>query len=326
MLNPTLIDGWHDEPSIGLPLECTKRYAALLSIYLRDPQWPMRHLPITWPPYLHPSGRNFQTKIWPKDQHIWLYFDSEFSRNQMIPWFTIEFNWIISRAEEGWSGIQAVCNPSGRNIQTKVWPADRAHPTLLAGWIRFTCNIPLNGYKFSKNSPVALDILGAVLHVSQSFGSILNEQLLDQILGDGIHVTWPFNFTGQDLLVDTERVVVEKWRVTGQHLVDQDPCSQQKFQRPYSTQRSLPLSNANFNHFFFWFVPLGESRRESRVALHVALLWRLIKSFRSFGKEILAFLRNLEARATRPCWIFINHRSLTRVWWITCLISHSTWF
>ena len=179
---------------------------------------------------------------------------------------------------------------------------------------------------FQKNSPVALDILGAVLHVSQSFGSILNEQLLDQILGDGIHVTWPFNFTGQDLLVDTERVVVEKWRVTGQHLVDQDPCSQQKFQRPYSTQRSLPLSNANFNHFFFWFVPLGESRRESRASLHVALLWRLIKSFRSFGKEILAFLRNLEARATRPCWIFINHRSLTRVWWITCLISHSTWF
>jgi len=75
---------------------------------------------------------------------------------------------------------------------------------------------------------VALDILGAVLHVAQSFGSILNEQLLDQILGDGIHVTWPFNFTGQDLLVDTERVVIEKWRVTGQHLVDQDPCSQQK--------------------------------------------------------------------------------------------------
>jgi hypothetical protein len=150
---------------------------------------------------------------------------------------------------------------------------------------------------------VALDVLRSVLHVAQSFGSILNEQLLDQILGDGIHVSGPFNFTGQDLLVDAERVVVEKWRVTGQHLVDQDPCSRQK-RKCFNvrTARNVAAFKCQFQSFF-----LPRSCRSVSHGVNHALPSRrvtlTIDQFRSFfGKQILAFSPQFNgARPTRPC-------------------------
>ena len=66
-------------------------------------------------------------------------------------------------------------------------------------------------------------ILSSILHVAQPLGSVLHQELLDQILGHGVNVTRPLDLAAEDLLVDAEWIVVEEWRVASQHLVDQNP-------------------------------------------------------------------------------------------------------
>ena len=34
---------------------------------------------------------------------------------------------------------------------------------------------------------------------------------------------WPVDFTCENLFIYAERVVVEKWRIAGQHFVDENP-------------------------------------------------------------------------------------------------------
>ena len=68
-----------------------------------------------------------------------------------------------------------------------------------------------------------LDVLCTCLHVPQPFGSVVDQQSLDQVLRVLLHVLRPLELAGEDLLVDAEGVVVEEGRVAGEHLVDQDP-------------------------------------------------------------------------------------------------------
>jgi len=62
----------------------------------------------------------------------------------------------------------------------------------------------------------------AHLHVAQSLGSIIHQQLFDQVFGNGIHMTLPLNFTAQYLLVDAEGLfIVERW-IAHEHFVDEN--------------------------------------------------------------------------------------------------------
>lgn len=96
--------------------------------------------------------------------------------------------------------------------------------------------LPVEGLEPS----VALDVLGTVLHVPQALRAVLqrsmirnlsspcvdthylDKELFDEVLGDGIDVTRPVDFSAQDLFVDREGVIVEKRRVPSQHFVDED--------------------------------------------------------------------------------------------------------
>lgn len=66
------------------------------------------------------------------------------------------------------------------------------------------------------------DVVRSVLHVAHSLRAIGNEQLLDQILSDRIHVPRPVDLAAQDFLVDAKRIVVVEWRIADEHFVDED--------------------------------------------------------------------------------------------------------
>lgn len=72
---------------------------------------------------------------------------------------------------------------------------------------------------------MSLDVLGPLPHVTEPLRPVGNEQFLDQVFGDGIHVLWPLDSSAQYLLVYPEGVVVEEGRESGQHLVYQNPQS-----------------------------------------------------------------------------------------------------
>merc|ERR1719491_2758369 len=69
---------------------------------------------------------------------------------------------------------------------------------------------------------VLLDVLGAVLQVAYALRSVRREQLAHQVARMRLEVTRELELALQDLLVDTEGVLVVKRRVPGQHLVDED--------------------------------------------------------------------------------------------------------
>ena len=58
-----------------------------------------------------------------------------------------------------------------------------------------------------------LDVLGAGLHVAEPLGPVLDEEPLDEVPGRGLHVLGELQLPSQDLLVDTERVVVKERRI-----------------------------------------------------------------------------------------------------------------
>ena len=92
------------------------------------------------------------------------------------------------------------------------------------------------------SSPVSLHILCSVLHITEPLGAVLHQELLDEIFRHRVNMSRPFDLPAKNLLVDPERVVVEEWRVSGQHLVDQDP------QRP-PVHRPVVTLNMLFGYF-----------------------------------------------------------------------------
>lgn len=98
------------------------------------------------------------------------------------------------------------------------------------------------------------------LHVAETLGAILHEQLLDEVLGDGVHVPRPVDLAGEDLLVDAERVVVEERRVPGEHFVNQNPCRRGeqfdetalKWAETFSSDNAANLPNAHQSTALLW--------------------------------------------------------------------------
>lgn len=68
-----------------------------------------------------------------------------------------------------------------------------------------------------------LYVVSSLPHVPQSLRPVGDQELLDEVLGDGVHVLRPLYPSAKDLLVDTKGIVVEEWREASQHLVDQHP-------------------------------------------------------------------------------------------------------
>lgn len=67
-----------------------------------------------------------------------------------------------------------------------------------------------------------LDIVSTLTHVSKPLRPVCYQELLDQVFGYWIHVLWPLYPTAENLLVNSEWIVVEERWKAGQHLVDQD--------------------------------------------------------------------------------------------------------
>ena len=67
--------------------------------------------------------------------------------------------------------------------------------------------------------PVSFNVLRPILHVAQPLRPVLHQKLLDQVLGHGVNVTGPVYLAAEDLLVDSEWIVVKERRISSQHLV-----------------------------------------------------------------------------------------------------------
>mmetsp|Transcript_70 Transcript_70/g.283 ORF Transcript_70/g.283 Transcript_70/m.283 type:complete len:342 (+) Transcript_70:594-1619(+) len=72
---------------------------------------------------------------------------------------------------------------------------------------------------------VLLNIIRPALEVANALGEVGGEELLDQVLGVAVKVPRELDLALEDLLVDTERILVVKRRVPSQHLVDEDAHS-----------------------------------------------------------------------------------------------------
>ena len=83
--------------------------------------------------------------------------------------------------------------------------------------------------------PVFLYVLRARLASSQPLVPVLHQQPPDDVPGHLVQVLRPLHPSSQDLLVDTEWIVIKERRVSGQHLVYEDP------QRPPVHRLVVPL-------------------------------------------------------------------------------------
>ena len=70
--------------------------------------------------------------------------------------------------------------------------------------------------------PVSFYVFCAIFHISQTFCSVLDKKFLNEIFGDRINMSWPIYLSTQDLFVNPKRIIVKEWRISGQHLVDED--------------------------------------------------------------------------------------------------------
>lgn len=68
--------------------------------------------------------------------------------------------------------------------------------------------------------------LQSYLHIAQTLGSVQHQQLLDEILRDGVHVPRPFNLATENFFINPERIVIVEWRIADDHLVDEYTCGQ----------------------------------------------------------------------------------------------------
>lgn len=68
-----------------------------------------------------------------------------------------------------------------------------------------------------------LDVISPLPHIPQSFRPVSDQKLLDQVLGDRVHVLGPLYPPAEYLLVNSERIVVEERWKPSQHLVNQNP-------------------------------------------------------------------------------------------------------
>ena len=67
-----------------------------------------------------------------------------------------------------------------------------------------------------------LDILSPTLHAPQPLGPVLDQQLLDQVLGFFIHMSLPLNLPCQNLLINHKMILIKERRISSKHLVDED--------------------------------------------------------------------------------------------------------
>jgi len=69
---------------------------------------------------------------------------------------------------------------------------------------------------------VLLDVLGPGLKAAVALGEVREQQLLDESLDVAVDVAGEIELPGEDLLVDSHGIVVDKGGLSGEHLVDED--------------------------------------------------------------------------------------------------------
>lgn len=57
------------------------------------------------------------------------------------------------------------------------------------------------------------------LHIAQPLGSIIYQQLFDQIFRNGIHVSLPFDFAAQYFFINPKRLFIIEGGIANKHFV-----------------------------------------------------------------------------------------------------------
>ena len=147
-------------------------------------------------------------------------------RNHQIFWYLSRWCWraeasspSLGTRQSSWS-----LRHNWRPAPVEAWETwDRPAASPHSGNIWKNKINNLQYYCISKNWPVFLDVLRAWLVGPEPLVPVLDQQPLDEVPGHWLNVPRPLHPARQDLLVDTEWIVVEEGRIAGQHLVYEDP-------------------------------------------------------------------------------------------------------